>query len=341
MVDQRGTGRNALACPALQRQLGETDLYVPSTAAVRDCAEAIGPDRRFYGTADTVADLDLVRRALGVDSWALDGVSYGTFVAAHYAIAHPAHTSRLVLDSVVPHAGLEPFLVAPLRATGRVLTAVCRQRPCPGDPAADLTSTLQRRDDGSDVLNALTVWGIVSPAYRDVPEMLHAAAAGDSGRLDGLVRGVLTGTRVPVAEFSQGLHAATLCADGRFPWRGGSTPYADKLAAVRRAATGLTDGELAPFDRRTALRNGILVTCERWPPTDYAPLPRPRLLPDVPTLLLGGDRDLSTPVEWLREEAAVTPDATVVVVPGAGHSVQIRARDDAGRDAVARFLAGR
>ena len=61
----------------------------------------------------------------------------------------------------------------------------------------------------------------------------------------------------------------------------------------------------------------------------------------MPTLLLGGDRDLSTPVEWLREEAAVTPDATVVVVPGAGHSVQIRARDDAGRDAVARFLAGR
>jgi len=45
MFDQRGTGAGALDCPALQRQLGASDLTVPAAVAVRSCAAAIGPDR--------------------------------------------------------------------------------------------------------------------------------------------------------------------------------------------------------------------------------------------------------------------------------------------------------
>jgi pimeloyl-ACP methyl ester carboxylesterase len=51
-----------------------------------------------------------------------------------------------------------------------------------------------------------------------------------------------------------------------------------------------------------------------------------------------GDRDLSTPLEWARREAAVIPSGRLVVIHGAGHSVQVRAVSDAGRDAVAAFL---
>jgi len=61
-------------------------------------------------------------------------------------------------------------------------------------------------------------------------------------------------------------------------------------------------------------------------------------LPDVPTLLLGGDRDLSTPVAWLRAEARLVPNPTVVIVPDATHSVQSNRTDPRGRDAVADFL---
>jgi pimeloyl-ACP methyl ester carboxylesterase len=61
MFDQRGTGAGAVDCPALQRQMGASDLTVPSPAAVRSCAAAIGPDRRFYATADTVAELSRLR----------------------------------------------------------------------------------------------------------------------------------------------------------------------------------------------------------------------------------------------------------------------------------------
>src|SRR6185295_13711535 len=38
MFDQRGTGAGALDCPALQRQMGASDLTVPAPVAVRSCA---------------------------------------------------------------------------------------------------------------------------------------------------------------------------------------------------------------------------------------------------------------------------------------------------------------
>jgi pimeloyl-ACP methyl ester carboxylesterase len=337
MLDQRGTGATALDCPDLQEQLGASDLWVPTGDAVASCANAIGDARRFYGTGDTVADLDLLRQALDAEDWTIDGVSYGTFVAEQYTIANPDAVTKLVLDSVVPQAGVDPFLRVPMRATARVLRAVCAESTCAGDPVADLRTVIARRSDGSDILDTITVQGIVDPAYGDIPRVLRAAARGNDRPLDQLLTAVRKGVAVPADELSQGLHAATLCADGAWPWRS-SDDLAARRAAVRRAAATLRPREVAPFDLRTATGNGIVATCEQWPPEPVTPVQRPDDFPDVPTLLLGGDHDLSTPLEWLRQQAAVTPDATVVVVPGAGHSVQSRASDDQGRRAVARFL---
>ena len=66
---------------------------VPSADAVRECAATIGPDRRFYSTSDTVADIDMLRAALGVRTMVVDGVSYGTYVAERYALAHRGNWS--------------------------------------------------------------------------------------------------------------------------------------------------------------------------------------------------------------------------------------------------------
>src|SRR5689334_3195804 len=125
MLDQRGTGARALNCPALQRQVGASDLTVPTPAAVRSCAVAIGPHRRYFTTADTVADIEALRNALGVSRLTLDGVSYGSYVAEQFALTHPAQVSRLVLDSVVPSWNVDPFQLAGMRRTATVLRAVC------------------------------------------------------------------------------------------------------------------------------------------------------------------------------------------------------------------------
>ena len=61
----------------------------------------------------------------------------------------------------------------------------------------------------------------------------------------------------------------------------------------------------------------------------------------MPVLLLAGERDLSTPLAWAREEAAKAPDGKLVIVPGAGHSVQTRARNPRLQSILVRFLAGR
>src|SRR5215472_16781877 len=69
MFDQRGTGQfGAINCPALQKAVGGSDIAVPPPAAVGQCAHIIGPNRRFYSTADTVADIDTLRQALGASS---------------------------------------------------------------------------------------------------------------------------------------------------------------------------------------------------------------------------------------------------------------------------------
>ncbi|MFI9159512.1 alpha/beta hydrolase [Kitasatospora aureofaciens] len=63
-----------------------------------------------------------------------------------------------------------------------------------------------------------------------------------------------------------------------------------------------------------------------------------RKLPNVPVLLLGGDRDISTPYVVPQKVAETAHDPQIVSVPGAAHSVQNRAADPAGRQAVYDFL---
>jgi pimeloyl-ACP methyl ester carboxylesterase len=105
--------------------------------------------------------------------------------------------------------------------------------------------------------------------------------------------------------------------------------YWNVPAALHAAARG---------NRQTASGNGFVRQCLPWTPTAPTPLPHGKLR--VPTLLVNGNHDLSTPLAWARQQLAMTPHGKLVVVPGAGHSVQSRAVSDVGRRAVARFLLG-
>jgi pimeloyl-ACP methyl ester carboxylesterase len=337
MLDQRGTGRGALRCPALQRSMGTSDLTVPAPGAVEACARALGPERRFYSTADTVADLDALRAALGADKLTIDGTSYGTYVAERYAIAHPDRVARLVLDSVVPAAGIDVLEDVGMRESARVLRLACREQHCPGDPAADLAAVVRARHNGPALYDTLVAMSVGAPTFPGVPADLRAARRGHPQRLDRLLRNVRRAQRAPASALSQGLHAATACADLHLPWGSPSAPLAGREAALRRDAARVNP---APFDRATVIGNGLAQTCLRWPPTPLPPAPTNGDLPPVATLLLAGDHDLSTPLPWAREQLAHTPNGRLVVVKGSGHSVQSRGRPPAGRRAVRRFLLG-
>jgi pimeloyl-ACP methyl ester carboxylesterase len=269
------------------------------------------------------------------------GVSYGTFVAERYALAHPAATRGLVLDSVVEQQGVDLLERVPLRATARVLRAVCAAaaRRCAGDPVADLRALLARRPAlGPPLLDALTALSIGRPRLAGMPALLHRAATGDLGPLRALLAAAQRGQAAPASLLSQGLHAATLCADSPAPWGGPAAAEPARTRALARLRHTLPREQTAPFPVSTALAQGLLQTCRWWPPLPAPPAPSPNARITVPALLLNGDRDLSTPLEWARRQARRMPAARLVVVPGAGHSVLSRDRGTRGRAPLAAFL---
>jgi pimeloyl-ACP methyl ester carboxylesterase len=339
LFNQRGTGPTALECPTLQEAVGSS-LEVAPADALEDCAREIGPDHRFFGSADTVADLEQLRQALGVDKLTLAGASYGTLPAARYAVTHPDRVARLVLDSVVPHDGLDPLMIDLYPRAAEVLREACARAGCATDPAADLAEVIRARHNGLDMLRMLTKLA-AKPQLAELPAALREAARGDGRGLDTLTADALKpkGRRPPADESSRGLNVATSCQDMQGPWGGATTAVAGRAEAARKAVAALPDQAFFPFDRATALENGTVVACQRWPETPVPPFPAGHDLPPVPTLLLAGSQELTTPLGWTRREAARAPAGRLAVIPGAGHITQdLAAYGPAGRDAVTQFL---
>jgi pimeloyl-ACP methyl ester carboxylesterase len=334
LIDQRGTGPTALQCNALQATV--TDDLTPQTSALQECARTLGDNRRFYATDDVVADLDDLRAALGAPKLTIFAVSYGTFVAQQYSIAHPARTRALVLDSVLPYDLDDPLQLGVMHAARGVLVAACRAANCPGDPVADLTAVVRSSGQGVALLEAMAATGRTDPTFEDLLPALHDARRGDRTRLDRYLDGFRTAPATAPEIFSNATHASAACRDQVFAWGRSDAPLRTRAAAVRRAAAAHPASDFAPFDRATAVGSGVVRECLPWPPVAPASIRRPARLPAVPTLLVAGGRDLSTPLEYARQALRRSPHARLVVEPGAGHIVT--AHDGPGRAAVRRFL---
>ncbi|WBQ06717.1 alpha/beta hydrolase [Kribbella sp. CA-293567] len=326
MLDQRGTGANALNCPELQSERGGNDLRVPSRAAVLACAATLGADREHYATTDSVADFEDLRRALSVDRWALNGVSYGTYTAQRYAAAHGSRVTHLVLDSTVPVDAFRAELVETFPEHARVLRDVCAApgRNCPGDPAEDLSAVLRREPAlGPKLLEAVTMVSYFDPVrFLFAPEALHAAAGGDNAQLQQLFALVDRFSPAPAAQYSQGIQAATLCLDLEFPWGGAQSAEHSRARKADRAVSRITPEQLWPYNATAARSNGEMVMCEYWPKVRDREVGRLSLR-GVNALLLHGERDLGTPLVWAREAQRDLPGSRLVVVPDGGHSLQV------------------
>jgi pimeloyl-ACP methyl ester carboxylesterase len=198
--------------------------------------------------------------------------------------------------------------------------------------ARDLAKVVAREHNGVAILDMLTGLSIGTPHLAIAITALHKAAAGDMTALNRLAAGV---HRAEVAykagDLSQGLHAATLCADTPLPWT------SDDLFARRLALRAAGESvQTAPYDVGTATGNGIAQQCLYWPPTALAPK-LPANLPNVPTLILAGTKDLSTPMEWAGVEKLHAPGGKLIEVPGAGHSVQSQDRPEVKKELAAFF----
>jgi pimeloyl-ACP methyl ester carboxylesterase len=342
-VDVRGTGRSgALACPAIDRAAAAD----PTTGdrVVADCAAAIGPDRRLYGTAAVVEDLELVRRRLGIPTWAVGGVSYGTFVALAYARAYPDRVERLLLDSVVPPDGVDPLNRGTRAAAARILRELCSGRACGGAALADdmrrlearvrdagiAATTVDRRgvarparlrgEDAAVLVEAVLAGDLNPVARAALPAAVRSALAGDATLLLRIVRG--EGGRSRPTYLSGASFLASLCTDTRVPWGAAASAQERLDGLAREVAEAEAALPEAPFSAEAAAVTGPATTCLAWPDPPAPPAAGP--LPDVPVLALAGTQDARTPIEDARALVARMPRTQVVAVPNRGHSIVSR-----------------
>ena len=365
VYDQRGTGSSdPLSCPALERfsRLSESRLFAA-------CAEQIGPARGAFTTQETIRDIDAIRQALGYQKLVLYGTSYGTKVALEYAERFPQHTEALVLDSVVPSDGLEPFRLSSFEAVPGVIRELCSGTLCAGisrDPLGELTSLigrLRKRPLGGSVydgsgrrhasrldergLFGTLFSGDLNPALRALlPAAVHSALHGYPDPIlrlqaiaEGLVPNIPSGaTASGGEETDEALFATTSCEETPFPWQRSATPgtrRAEALAYLHAQPAA----DFAPFDAATSLEASLVGACEAWPYAS-APPPPPAPLPAVPTLILSGAQDLRTPTANAKRVAAEIPGAQVEVVPFTGHSVVGSDLTGCAAKALATFFAG-
>ncbi len=351
--DQRGTGGSGrLRCAALS---GRGSL----AAVIGRCAGELGPRRAAYTTAISVADVEAVRAALGVERLILFGASYGTKVALLYAASYPQHVERLVLDSVVPPEGVDPFQRATLGSIPRVLRSLCNGGGCrfTSNPAADvarLARRLARRPLRGTVIDgdgrrrrvaigepgllALLLTGDFDRFMRaGTPAAVRAALDGDAAPLLRLTARASPGGLAPTGD-SDALYAATTCEDGGVPWPPG-TPPAQRRALVDAAARAIPDAAFAPFDRATVRALGTADLCRAWPESPIVQALPP--MPAAPTLILSGDDDLRTPRADAAALAARLPDARLLEVRDAAHGVLFSDLTGCAERAVTSFLDGR
>ncbi len=375
VFDQRGTGRSSpLSCPifddeAALQSAGEAAL----ASLVELCALQIGPARGAFTTQESVEDIEAIRHQAGYKKLVLYGTSYGTKVALEYAERYPQRVESLVLDSVVPSTGPEPFGIDRLQAITPVLSELCSNRACAGissDPLGELAKLIARLRkhrltgtayDGAgkrhqvslgelDLLGILDA-GDLNPALRALlPAAVHSALKGDPGPLlrlnlitQGLVPSIpvkpsVEAERISKEEENNALFVTTSCEETLFPWQRGasaSTRLAEATAALKAAPSA----SFYPFDAETALASSLVPVCASWPDASPPP-PAKTAPPNVPTLILSGEQDLRTPTSGARAIAMEIPDAQVLTVPYTGHSVLGSDFSGCAQAAVAAFFGG-
>ncbi len=331
LIDPRGTGRSApLRCAALAPrdpfdEFGNADIADVARRCLREIKSAGDADVAQYTTSALVADIDVIRSALGYDQVNLWGGSYGTRVAQEYLRRHPQHVRTMVLDGVAP-PGLRTNLdVWPTRdAALAQLFAACAEQTSCRRAYPDLNATLAAigKDLGPGrklivadprtgaphevlltfdvVIGALHALIYVPEFASLIPPLLDRAQAGDFAPL---AAASLLATDDAGRTMNQALHFAVTCAED-----------APRVSVAEASQTFATL-------RAPSLAERNLAACEGWPrpplpPDFYAPLAS-----DKPVLILSGGLDPVTPPANGKNVAQTLSNSRHVVAAGYGHIV--------------------
>jgi hypothetical protein len=151
----------------------------------------------------------------------------------------------------------------------------------------------------------------------ELPAAVAAALAGQPQPLERLA--ALEDVWASGIQLNWATGTATVCADSTFPWKP-NTAVADRPRILAAAVAALGPAATAPFGR-WAVEIGNATACEDWPvPSGTAGL-KQGSLPNIPVLILAGERDMRTPVTNALTLTRLFPQSTLMVVGGSGHGI--------------------
>ncbi len=344
-LDQRGTGN---AVPSLAYDMSpELPMDQPANFATwtplveakfTECAKHFrdkGITLAHYNTKESAADVDALRRALGLEKISLWGTSYGTHLSCAVVRYHGEHLDRVIL------AGAEgPDHTFKLPSTTQAyyekFSADLASRPEFAEKIPDLLAMTKRILDRLEREPARLDWqgGTLALGPVDVqlfiaesvgrrrslyplPAALYLADQGDYRRIAGYA------ARIRVAPLGNGMSLAMDCASG------GSPERRERLSAEGKALlVGNTSN--FPFEN----------TCSALGIPDLGDEFRGPLQSKIPALFISGTLDARTPIANAEELRQGFATSYHVIVENAGHDEELFSLAPGLGDRMVAFLRG-
>jgi len=347
--DPRGTGRSkpTIDCPELNKiyidayfqALSEEDAFKKFTDAWSTCHDrykAEGIDPAAFNTTQSAADVRDIARALGYEKVNLLGISYGTRLGLTVMRDYPEIVRAIVLDSVVP---LEAKMFN--RRSSDVLYALnkvftdCAASPRCNKDYPDLANVfyglIDRFDkqpvsikaydpssgfvynvpvNGVDMLAAF-VWGLhTSELVPVVPKAIYDIKNGDYTFLS-FALGVPGGT---FDSMGMGTYFATVCPEQVY------SSTAEEMDADLNSTSTIKKFALAGLFGST---EHVFQICKAWGATPHQAQDSAPVHADLPTLVISGEYDPTTPVTTGQMVSGDLPNSHFYVIPGMGHGATV------------------
>jgi pimeloyl-ACP methyl ester carboxylesterase len=339
LIDQRGTGysqprldcpeRQELTAALLDGSLAPEEKQPAILAAFRSCRaelEKAGIDLSAYTSADSAADLNDLRLALGYPELNLYGVSYGSRLALTLMRDHPEAVRSAVLDSVYPpQAHLYTSLAPNAQRAFEVFFGYCASDAGCAAAYPDLEEVFYSlvdefnaspvrvsfyaygaersvELDGGLLVDVLFA-GLYNPAVTaSMPAMIYEVKRGSTDRLQERLALYFDPSS------ALGMNMAVQCNE--------EIPFSPPEEAFILA--GSLDPAIAAFFPDSV--QALFAVCQEWglavKPGENDPVSSA-----VPALVLAGELDPITPPEWGRQAASSLENAYYFEFPANGHWV--------------------
>jgi pimeloyl-ACP methyl ester carboxylesterase len=355
VVSQRGTwfSKPALTCAATNefaRELLSLRFYSEATkhahlAATQACHReltATGANLIAYNSTESAADLADLRRALDIPECNVYANSYGTYMAQTLMRDHPEGIRSIVLDSVLPTSYTIPANWWNARyAFDNIFKACAAEAACDAAyphlketfahlvnelEAKPLSTTVTDPATGKDIKVVLDGGALIDwlrnqtygvPTLRAAPGRIAGLAAGRGDAIEAIAKDRANRAppyRADVPVLGDGLAFGVTCRE--------DYPFAtqEDLAAAGR--------EAFPNYPESVQREGIgswayvNEDCrDVWKvPAALKKMHQP-VASSIPTLLISGTFDTLTSLAGAKAAAARLSHATIVSIPGVGHTV--------------------